>query len=189
MRGFLLVFYWFFMVFVARALPCTYPLLTCSEITVPLLQRVTFYKRLKGNPKRLPHHLAPRLGSVCPTTDLEPWAAATGHPWPNAANPASCRVAHGSRPAFGQRGLTGRPRSRSKARRPGNWPVCASVVRYLHHEFVVMGFHGTCRTGFSREGVTLAKFPSPEIVLSRLKPVLRGVRGSPTREQAKLIGF
>ncbi|SDU46105.1 hypothetical protein SAMN05216237_5927 [Pseudomonas yamanorum] len=39
-----------------------------------------------------------------------------GHPWPCAANPASCRVTHAPKPAFGQRGLTGRLRSRSKAR-------------------------------------------------------------------------
>ncbi|WEX13444.1 hypothetical protein P2T68_22755 [Pseudomonas sp. G11] len=39
-----------------------------------------------------------------------------GHPWPRTANPASCRVTHGFKPAFGQRGLTGRLRSRSKAR-------------------------------------------------------------------------
>nr|WP_238535517.1 hypothetical protein [Pseudomonas sp. PAMC 25886] len=38
-----------------------------------------------------------------------------GHPWPSAANPASCRVTHAPKPAFGQRGLTGRLRSRSKA--------------------------------------------------------------------------
>ncbi|SEB95917.1 hypothetical protein SAMN04490199_3362 [Pseudomonas marginalis] len=38
-----------------------------------------------------------------------------GHPWPRTANPASCRVAHGFKPAFGQRGLTGRLRSRSRA--------------------------------------------------------------------------
>jgi hypothetical protein len=36
-----------------------------------------------------------------------------GHPWPSAANPASCRVTHGFKPAFGQRGLTGRLRSKA----------------------------------------------------------------------------
>ncbi|HJH18923.1 MAG TPA: hypothetical protein K8W20_09445, partial [Pseudomonas lactis] len=40
---------------------------------------------------------------------------ATRHPWRGAANPASCRVTHEFKPAFGQRGLTGRLRSRSKA--------------------------------------------------------------------------
>ena len=63
----------------------------------------------------LPHHSAPRLGSVCPNAGLNPWAAATRHPWRGAANPASCRVTHEFKPAFGQRGLTGRLRSRSKA--------------------------------------------------------------------------
>src|SRR5471032_2563655 len=55
----------------------------------------------KVTKRSLPHHSAPRLGSVCPHSGLNPWAAATGHPWPNAANPASCRVTHGFKPAFG----------------------------------------------------------------------------------------
>ena len=61
----------------------------------------------------LPHHSAPRLGSVCPNTGLNPWAAATRHPWRGAANPASCRVTLEFKPAFGQRGLTGRLRSKA----------------------------------------------------------------------------
>ncbi|AZE89813.1 Threonine synthase [Pseudomonas orientalis] len=73
-------------------------------------------KSAKVSKTLLPHHSAPRLGSVCPNAGLNPWAAAMGHPWPSAANPASCRVAHGFKPAFGQRGLTGRLRSRSKAK-------------------------------------------------------------------------
>ncbi len=72
-------------------------------------------KSAKVSKTLLPHHSAPRLGSVCPNAGLNPWAAAMGHPWPSAANPASCRVAHGFKPAFGQRGLTGRLRSRSNA--------------------------------------------------------------------------
>ncbi len=72
-------------------------------------------KSAKVSKTLLPHHSAPRLGSVCPNEGLNPWAAAMGHPWPSAANPASCRVTHGFKPAFGQRGLTGRLRSRSKA--------------------------------------------------------------------------
>ena len=63
----------------------------------------------------LPHHSAPRLGSVCPHSGFGPWAAAMGHPWPSAANLASCQVTHAPKPAFGQRGLTGRLRSKSKA--------------------------------------------------------------------------
>ncbi len=65
----------------------------------------------------LPHHSAPRLGSVCPNTGLNPWAAATRHPWRGAANPASCRVTHEFKPAFGQRGLTGRLRSKADQER------------------------------------------------------------------------
>ena len=72
-------------------------------------------KSAKVSKTLLPHHSAPRLGSVCPHSGLNPWAAVMGHPWPRTANPASCRVTHEFKPAFGQRGLTGRLRSRSKA--------------------------------------------------------------------------
>ena len=88
----------------------------------------------------MPHHSAPRLGSGCPPADLKPWAAATGHPWPNAANPASCRVTHGFRSAFGQRGLTGRLRSTSKARRPESRPDCFSFPVFCRS---CPGLHGT----------------------------------------------
>src|SRR5476649_1186143 len=36
----------------------------------------------KVTKRSLPHHSAPRPGSVCPHSGLNPWAAATGHPWP-----------------------------------------------------------------------------------------------------------
>ena len=65
-------------------------------------------------------HLA--SGSVCPPADLNPWAAATRHPWRGAANPASCRVTHGFKPAFGQRVLTGRLRSRSRSKSTAQRP-------------------------------------------------------------------
>ncbi|AZF01585.1 Threonine synthase [Pseudomonas orientalis] len=70
-------------------------------------------KSAKVSKTLLPHHSAPRLSSVCPHSGLNPWAAATRHPWRGAANPASCRVTHGFKPAFGQRGLTGRLRSKA----------------------------------------------------------------------------
>ncbi|CRM93547.1 hypothetical protein [Pseudomonas sp. 22 E 5] len=75
-----------------------------------------FWKGPKVTKRPSPHHSAPRLGSVCPHSGLNPWAAAMGHPWPSAANPASCRVTHGFKPAFGQRGFTGRRRSKAKAK-------------------------------------------------------------------------
>ena len=40
----------------------------------------------------LPHHLAPRLGSVCPNAGIAPRVAAMGHPCPSAAKPASLPV-------------------------------------------------------------------------------------------------
>ncbi len=70
-------------------------------------------KSAKVSKTLLPHHSAPRLGSVCPNAGLNSWAAATRHPWRGAANPASCRVTHEFKPAFGQRGLTGRLRSKA----------------------------------------------------------------------------
>ena len=84
----------------------------------------SLWKSPKVTKGLLPHHSAPRPGSVCPNEGLNPWAAVTGHPWPNTANPASCRVTLGFKPAFGQRGLTGRLRSRSRstARRPSSRP-------------------------------------------------------------------
>ncbi|SDT89552.1 hypothetical protein SAMN04490197_0556 [Pseudomonas orientalis] len=88
-------------------------------------------KSAKVSKTLLPHHSAPRLGSVCPNAGLNPWAAATRHPWRGAANPASCRVTHEFKPAFGQRGLTGRLRSRSKARaratRCASWLALAAT--------------------------------------------------------------
>jgi hypothetical protein len=72
-------------------------------------------KSAKVTKTLLPHHSAPRLGSVCPNAGITPRAAATGRPCPVAAKPASCRFTRSVLPAFGQRGLTGRLRSRSKA--------------------------------------------------------------------------
>ncbi|MDR6956040.1 hypothetical protein J2W43_000003 [Pseudomonas brassicacearum] len=43
----------------------------------------------KVTKRSLPHHSAPRLGSVCPHSGIAPWAAAKGHPWSSAAIPAS----------------------------------------------------------------------------------------------------
>ncbi len=105
----------------------------------------------KVSKRLLPHHSAPRCRSVYPPADPEPWAAAMGHPWPGAANPASCRVAHASESAFGQRGLTGRPRSRSKADQKQGFhlgPVGANLFarrqhsqhrRCLTHRFAAFG--------------------------------------------------
>ncbi len=75
-----------------------------------------FWKGPKVTKRPSSHHSAPRLGSVCPHSGFGAWAAAMGHPWPSAANPASCRVTHAPKPAFGQRGFTGRRRSKVKAK-------------------------------------------------------------------------
>ena len=77
----------------------------------------------KVTKRSLPHHSAPRSGSVCPHAGFGAWAAAMGHPWPSAANPASCRVTHAPKPAFGQRGLTGRLRSRSRSKARAQRPT------------------------------------------------------------------
>ncbi|SEE78096.1 hypothetical protein SAMN04490188_5689 [Pseudomonas kilonensis] len=46
-------------------------------------------KSAKVTKALMPHHSAPRLGSVCPHSGIAPWAAAKGHPWPSAATSAS----------------------------------------------------------------------------------------------------
>ncbi len=99
----------------------------------------SLWKSPKVTKGLLPHHSAPRPGSVCPNAGLNPWAAAMGHPWPSAANPASCRVTHGFKPAFGQRGLTGRLRSKADqdqerlaAHRGYGWALESCVDTYAH---------------------------------------------------------
>ncbi len=94
-------------------------------------------KSAKVSKTLLPHHSAPRPGSVCPNAGLNPWAAAMGHPWPSAANPASCRVTHGFKPAFGQRGLTGRlgskadqDQERLASHRGYGWALLSCVGTY-----------------------------------------------------------
>ena len=110
---------------------CTYPLLRYGEYWLRFysasLSKIRKPAQTKVTKALLPHHSVPRLGSVYPNADPEPWAAATGHPWPGAANPASCRVAHASESAFGQRDLTGCLRSKSKARRHDSRPGCVSL--------------------------------------------------------------
>jgi len=81
---------------------------------VPLLQRLTLEKP-QSKQRALPRLSAPRLGSVFPHSGTAPRAAATGHPWPGAAKPASCRFTRSALPAFGL-GLSGAVRSKSKAK-------------------------------------------------------------------------
>ena len=45
-------------------------------------------KSAKVSKALLPHHSVSRLGSACLNEGIAPWAAAKGHPWPSAANPA-----------------------------------------------------------------------------------------------------
>src|SRR5471030_289128 len=75
----------------------------------------SLWKSPKVTKGLLPHHSAPRLGSVCPNEGTTERAAATGRPCPVAAKPVSCRFSRSVLPAFGQRGLTGRLRSKAKA--------------------------------------------------------------------------
>jgi hypothetical protein len=101
----------------------------------------------------LPHHSAPRLGSECPHSGFGAWAAVMGHPWPRTANPASCRVTHAPKPAFGQRGLTGRLRSRSKAdQQHSGLPAGLSVVKQRHKQKSKAGtVH--CRSWLAGDGI------------------------------------
>ncbi len=80
-------------------------------------------KSAKVSKTLLPHHSAPRLGSVCPHSGITPWAAAKGHPWPSAAIPASmpgCPLRNACvRPAW----LTGR-----RDQRPPRGGLIADLV-------------------------------------------------------------
>ena len=88
---------------------------------VSLLQRVTF-ESAKVTQTLLPHHSAPRLGSVCPHSGIAPRVAAMGHPWPSAAKPASLPVSPLRNACVRPAWLTGRPGSKSKPRRPSGRP-------------------------------------------------------------------
>ena len=140
---------------------CTYPLLRSRPLRVPPLRRLTL-ESPKVSKGLLPHHSVPRLGSACPRSGSEPWAAAMGHPWPSAANPASCRVAHGSLPALGQRGLTGRSDQNQKQGGPpaglvlirsrpcSRCRACEAALTPMQQPTSprrIPGFHSTCGEG------------------------------------------
>jgi len=115
-----------------------------------------FWKDPKVTKRSSPHHSAPRLGSVCPHSGFGAWAAAMGHPWPSAANPASCRVTHAPKPAFGQRGFTGRLRSKSKARSNANLLFCGSGLAreggLTADPYLPDAPHSKCGSGLARKG-------------------------------------
>ncbi|CRM33087.1 hypothetical protein [Pseudomonas sp. 28 E 9] len=137
-------------------------------------------KSAKVSKTLLPHHSAPRLGSVCPNAGLNPWAAAMGHPWPSAANPASCRVAHGFKPAFGQRGLTGRLRSRSKARSRAT--RCASWLR--------VGAAALCRSELAREKLTgAALIQEARVIVDVFREQELGAPLAPTKGGVRLTDW
>ena len=73
-------------------------------------------KSAKVTKALLPHHSVPRLGSACPQSGIAPWARRDRPSLAVSRLPRHpCRGAHCAMPACGQRGLTGRLRSRSKA--------------------------------------------------------------------------
>ena len=74
-------------------------------------------KSAKVTKALLPHHSVPRLGSACPQSGIAPWARRDRPSMAVSRLPRHpCRGAHCAIPACGHRGLTGRLRSRSKAR-------------------------------------------------------------------------
>ena len=79
-------------------------------------------KSAKVTKALLPHHLAPRLGSVCPNAGIAPRVAAMGRPWPSAAKPASLPVSPLRNACVRPAWLTGRPRSRTGPWRPSGRP-------------------------------------------------------------------
>ncbi|XOQ21490.1 MAG: hypothetical protein ACFWTR_12275 [Pseudomonas shahriarae] len=77
----------------------------------------SLWRSAKVSKALLPHHSVPRLGSACPQSGIAPWARRDRPSMAVSRLPRHpCRGAHCAIPACGQRGLTGRLRSRSKAR-------------------------------------------------------------------------
>ena len=148
-----------------------------------------FWKDPKVTKKSSPHPSAPRLGSVCPHAGLNPWAAAMGHPWPSAANPASCRVAHGFKPAFGQRGLTGRLRSKSKADLLicGSGLACDGGPRADHYSADAPRPKGG--SGLAREGGVSVADVLPGTSYSRASPLPDSRPSVSNDQQAEKGGF
>ena len=99
-----------------------------GSLRVPPLRRVTFSKRRKSNQKGLPYHTAasPRLGGSL-TPALSWGHAATGHPWPIAALPASMPVDPLRRTSSRPPGRAGRSKKHCATRRPTGRPFGASV--------------------------------------------------------------
>ncbi len=150
-----------------------------------------FWKDPKVTKRSSPHPSAPRLGSVCPHSGLNPWAAAMGHPWPSAANPASCRVAHGFKPAFGQRGLTGRLRSKSKSKADllfcGSWLACAGGPRADHYSPNAPRPKGG--SGLAREGGVSVADVLPGTSYSRASPLPHSRPSVSNVQQVEKGGF
>jgi hypothetical protein len=121
----------------------------------------------------LPHHSAPRSGSVCPHSGITTRAAATGRPCPVAAKPASCRFTRSVLPAFGQRGLTGRLRSRSTAdqQHSGLQAGLSGVKQRQHQDQNLQRARSNCRSWLAGDsiasvylknrGVCIAGKPAP----------------------------
>jgi len=84
-------------------------------------------KSAKVTQTLLPHHLAPRLGSVCPHSGIAPRVAAMGHPCPSAAKPASLPVYPLRNTCVRPAWFNGAPEIKSKARRPDSRPDALSL--------------------------------------------------------------
>ncbi|CAI8798072.1 hypothetical protein EMIT048CA2_10075 [Pseudomonas chlororaphis] len=99
----------------------------------------------QSNQSALPHHSVPRLGSACPNEGIDPWAAATGHPWPGAANPASLpgypRLNACVRPAW----LTGRSDQKQDGGLPAGLAENAGPVAAAEHSEAAIEAEGLAR--------------------------------------------
>ncbi len=88
----------------------------------------SLWKSAKVSKALLPHHSVPRLGSACPQSGIAPWARRDRPSMAVSRLPRHpCRGAHCAIPACGHRGLTGRLRSRSKARSKAEQQQCQSA--------------------------------------------------------------
>ncbi len=120
-------------------------------------------KSAKVTKALLPHHLAPRLGSVCPHSGIAPRVAAMGHPWPSAAKPASLPVSPLRNACVRPAWLTGRLRSRASPWRPSGRPrhqtgaLRFSDVHCLRAGVVPFGAKLACRADVVSVGAKLAR--------------------------------
>ena len=93
----------------------------------------SLWRSAKVSKTLLPHHSVPRPGSACPQSGIAPWARRDRPSMAVSRLPRHpCRGAHCAIPACGQRGLTGRLRSKARSKAEQQQQQCQSRGVKLH---------------------------------------------------------